>query len=122
MTKGLRRRGTRWSTVAMMALASAVAIAPVVAAPPVSKELDPVVMVTLLDARTLPRKFDPVPIVAELPICQKMLQLWPPLIIRTCDAEAVVSALPNWKMKTALGSPCASSVKVPVNPIDDAEQ
>ena len=52
------------------------------------------VMVTLLEARTLPRKRDPVPIVAELPICQKMLQLCPPLIIRTWDADAVVSALP----------------------------
>jgi hypothetical protein len=33
-----------------------------------------------------------------------------------------VSALPTWKTKTALGSPWASSVTVPVNPIDDAEQ
>ena len=56
--------------------------------------LVPVVMVTLLDASTLPRKLDPVPIVAELPICQKMLQLCPPLIIRTCEADAVVNALP----------------------------
>ena len=54
MTKGLRRRGTRWSTiVAMMALACALAIAPVVAAPPVSKELDPVPMVTIPDGEFL---------------------------------------------------------------------
>ena len=56
--------------------------------------LVPVVMVTLLDASTLPRKLEPVPIVAELPICQKMLQLCPLLIIRTCEADAVVNALP----------------------------
>ena len=48
MTKGLRRKETRWGTiVVMMALTSAVATAPVVAAPPVSKELDPVPMVTI---------------------------------------------------------------------------
>ena len=48
MTHGLKRRRTRWrAIVAMMALASAVAIAPVVAAPPVAKEVDPVLMVTI---------------------------------------------------------------------------
>ena len=48
MTHGPKRRRTRWRTiVAMMALASAVAIAPVVAAPPVAKEVDPVLMVTI---------------------------------------------------------------------------
>ncbi len=41
MTQGLRRRGTRRSTiVAMIALICAVAIAPVLAAPPASKEVD----------------------------------------------------------------------------------
>ncbi|MEO8341687.1 MAG: SUMF1/EgtB/PvdO family nonheme iron enzyme, partial [Nitrospirota bacterium] len=48
MTQGLRRRGTRRSTiVAMMALACAVAIAPVITAQTVSKELDSVTMVTV---------------------------------------------------------------------------
>lgn len=48
MTQGLRRRGTRWSTiVGMMAVTCAVAVSPVVAAPPASKELDPVPMVTI---------------------------------------------------------------------------
>ena len=48
MTQGLMRRGTSWSTtVAMMALASTVAIAPVVAAPTAQKELDQVPMVTI---------------------------------------------------------------------------
>ena len=48
MTQGLRRSRTRWSTiVAMMALAFAVEIAPVIAAPPVPKEVDPVPMVTI---------------------------------------------------------------------------
>ena len=40
----------------------------------------------------------------------------------TNDPLAVVSELPIWKTKTALGSPWASSVRVPVNPIVDAEQ
>jgi len=48
MTQDLRRSSTRWSTiVAMMALAYALTIAPVVAAPPVPKEVDPVPMVTI---------------------------------------------------------------------------
>ena len=48
MTKGLRRRGTRWSTiVAMMALTCSVAIAPGVAAPPAYKEVDQVPMVII---------------------------------------------------------------------------
>ena len=48
MTQGLMRRRTRWNIlVAMMALVCAVAIAPVVAAPPVPKEVDPVPMVTI---------------------------------------------------------------------------
>ena len=48
MMQGLRRSGTRWSTiVAMMALPCAVAIAPVVASPLASKELDPVPMMTI---------------------------------------------------------------------------
>jgi formylglycine-generating enzyme required for sulfatase activity len=48
MTQGLTRRGTSWIiTVAMMAIASAVAVAPVMAGPPAPKELDPVPMVTI---------------------------------------------------------------------------
>ena len=48
MTQDLRRSSTCWSTiVAMMALAYALTIAPVVAAPPVPKEVDPVPMVTI---------------------------------------------------------------------------
>ena len=57
--------------------------------------LDPVFMVMLVNARILPAKLEPVPSVAELPICQNTLQLWPPLMTRTCDADAVVSALPT---------------------------
>ena len=37
--------------------------------------LAPVVTVMLLDATIVPAKLDPVPSVAELPICQKTLQL-----------------------------------------------
>ena len=48
MTQGLRRSGTSWRAIlAMMALTSAVAIAPVAAAQPAPKELDPVPMVTI---------------------------------------------------------------------------
>ena len=48
MTKSLGSRGARLNTmIAMMALAFAVAIAPVIAAPPVPKEVDPIPMVTI---------------------------------------------------------------------------
>lgn len=48
MTLGLRKRTTRWRIIAaIVATAYAVAQSPVVAAAPVSKELDPVPMVTI---------------------------------------------------------------------------
>ena len=48
MTQGLRRSGTSWRAIlAMMALTCAVAIAPVAAAQPAPKEIDPVPMVTI---------------------------------------------------------------------------
>ena len=60
-----------------------------------------------------------VPRVAELPTCQNMLQLEPPLITETDDPLAVVSVLPILKRNTALGLPWASRVSVPVNWADD---
>jgi hypothetical protein len=66
-------------------------------------------------ARMFPLKLVFVPRVAELPICQKTLHAWAPLMRFTLLADAVVSVLPIWKMKTALGSPCALSVTVPVS-------
>lgn len=76
----------------------------------------PVVAVIDVKAMMVPWKVDPVPSVAELPTCQKTLQAWAPLIRTTLLPEAVVSAEPIWKMKTALGSPCPSRVRVPVIP------
>src|ERR1700680_2655317 len=77
--------------------------------------LAPVVRVMLVSARMFPTNDVLVPRVAELPTCQKTLQDCAPLIKRTFEVLAVVSAVPIWKMKTALGSPCALSVSVPVN-------
>jgi hypothetical protein len=34
--------------------------------------------------------------------------------------DAVINVDPAWKMKTALGSPCASRVTVPVRPMEPA--
>ena len=82
----------------------------------------PVVMVTLASARILPANLVPVPRVAELPTFQNTLQLLPPLTTRTAELLAVVSVLPTWKTNTALGLPWASSVSVPVSPIDEPEQ
>ena len=78
--------------------------------------------VMLASARMLPANTVPVPRVAELPTCQNARQSWPPLM-RTTDASlAVVSVLPIWKTKTALGSPSASRTSVPVNWADDEKQ
>ncbi len=78
----------------------------------------PVVMVMLSSARIFPANAVPVPSVAELPTCQNTLQSEPPLITFTVELLAVVSVLPIWKTNTALGSPAASSVTVPVSCAD----
>ena len=81
----------------------------------------PVVTVMLVSAMIVPMKLEPVPSVAELPICQNTLQAWAPLIRLTTLPEAVVNADPAWKTKTAFGFPCALSVSAPVRPIEEAE-
>ena len=73
-------------------------------------------------AMMLPANTVVVPSVAELPTCQKTLQGCAPLTSSTRLADAVISVEPAWKTKTAFGSPWASSVSVPVRPIDDAER
>jgi len=78
----------------------------------------PLSKVILASASTLPTNIVPVPSVAELPTCQNTLQAEAPLIRRTDALLAVVSALPIWKMKTALGSPWPLSVSAPVNCAD----
>src|SRR5438552_6653078 len=73
----------------------------------------PVVTVMEANARMLPLNTEPVPRVAELPTCQNTLAaLAPPLRI-TWRAEVVVRVDAIWKMKTALASPWASSVRSP---------
>jgi hypothetical protein len=81
----------------------------------------PDVTVMELNARMVPVKPESVPSVAELPTCQYTLQACAPFVRLTWLAVAVVSDEPAWKMKTALGSPCPSSVRVPVRPTEDAE-
>ena len=71
-------------------------------------------MVMLVLTSIVPTSAVPVPSVAELPTCQKTPQ-GPPLMIDTTELLAVVSVLPIWKMKTALGSPPPSSVRMPVS-------
>ncbi len=70
--------------------------------------------VMLADARMLPSNAVPVPRVAELPTCQNTLQPEPLLIMTTDELLAVVSVLPIWKTKSALGLPRALRVSVPV--------
>ena len=81
----------------------------------------PVVTVMLVRAKIVPRKKEPVPSVAELPICQKMLQDWAPFVRLTTLADPVVSADPTWKTNTASGLPSPSSVRAPLSNSDEAE-
>ena len=78
-------------------------------------------VVTVIDDRAMivPLNADPVPIVAELPICQKTLQDCAPPMRTTLLPEAVVSVEPAWKIQTSLGPP--ESVSAPVSPIELAE-
>ena len=69
-----------------------------------------------VEARMLPWNAVLVPSVAELPTCQKTLHAWAPLTRRTSLSVAVMSVDGIWKMNTARGSPCASSVRRPVSP------
>ncbi len=67
----------------------------------------------LVSASTLPWNAVVVPMVAELPTCQKTLHGEAPLISTTELSDAVVSVEPIMKTNCALGSPCASRVTVP---------
>ena len=53
---------------------------------------------------------------AELPICQKTLQVWAPLISKTWLAAAVIRVVVVLKIKTDDGSFWPSRVSVPVMP------
>ncbi|OUE32302.1 hypothetical protein BFL35_00640 [Clavibacter michiganensis] len=76
----------------------------------------PVPTDTEVSARIVPAKPEPVPIVAELETCPNTLQAWAPSTSDTRLPEPVVSDDGAWMTKTAAGSPCASSVTVPVRP------
>src|ERR1700735_4119191 len=76
----------------------------------------PVVTVIDVRARMLPWRVELVPSVAELPTTQKTFDAWAPLMRDTLLADAVMRVEAAWKMKTALGLPWASRVRVPVIP------
>jgi hypothetical protein len=65
-------------------------------------------------AMTVPARVESTPSVDELPTCQKTLQAWAPLTRSTLLSVAVMRVDPAWKMKTASGFNCASSVNGPV--------
>ena len=60
---------------------------------------------TDVNAKMLPTNVDPLPSVAELPICQNTLQAWAPLLKTTDEALAVMRVLPLLKINTALALP-----------------
>ena len=74
----------------------------------------PVVRVADVKAKIFPLNVEFVPSVAELPTCQKTLQAWAPFVRTTLLSPAVMSVEEVLKIKTALGSPAALSVRVPV--------
>jgi hypothetical protein len=61
----------------------------------------------------VPTKTEVVPIVAELPTCQKTLDALAPPDRMTCRPDVVVSVDATWKTQTAFGSPRASRVRSP---------
>src|SRR5436190_1660695 len=73
----------------------------------------PVCSVIDVNARMFPFKTELVPSVAELPTCQTMFVGWAPPLRITCRPAVVVRVEAIWKMKTALVSPWASSVRSP---------
>jgi hypothetical protein len=79
----------------------------------------PVVTVIDVKAMIVPLNAEPVPIVAELPTCQKTLQDCAPPLRTTLLPVAVVSVEPAWKIQTSLDEP--ERVSVPVRPSADAE-
>jgi hypothetical protein len=75
----------------------------------------PVFMVIEVSAMTLPTRSLFVPSVAELVTCQNTLHGEAPLTKTTELFEAVINVDEIWKMNTAAGSFCESSVSCPVN-------
>jgi hypothetical protein len=69
-----------------------------------------------MSASTDPTKEELVPKDADVPTCQKTLQAWAPPVKIIELAVAVVSVDAVLKINTALGSPPALRVKVPVTP------
>jgi hypothetical protein len=78
--------------------------------------------VMLVSARMFPVNAVSVPSVAELPTCQNTRHSPPPWTMTTDELLAVVSVLPIWKMKSALGSFSASRMSLPVSWADDERQ
>jgi hypothetical protein len=76
-------------------------------------------------AITVPTNVEGEPKVAELPTFQNTLQPGvptPPLLKTTDELDAVTSVLPVLNIQTALGSPWALRVSVPVKLADDEKQ
>ena len=103
-----------WQIVALIVLVSRVTEALRASNRPVT--VAPVVAAMDVNANTVPTNTEFVPSVAELVTCQNTLHGLPPLMICTVLFDAVMSVLAVWNTKTAFGSPCASSVSVPVSP------
>jgi hypothetical protein len=82
----------------------------------------PVFAVIDVSARMLPTNSLPTSTVAELPTCQNTLHACAPLSSTTWLFVAVTTVDPAWKMKTAFGSPAASSDSVPVMPSDVGDE
>jgi hypothetical protein len=82
----------------------------------------PVVREMLVSAKIFPTKLVAVPIVAELPTCQKTLHGAAPLVSTTDELLAVVRVLTVLNTHTAAELPCPSRVSAPVSRAEDVKQ
>ena len=73
-------------------------------------------------ANTFPWNEVKSPMMAELPVCQKIFLAWAPPVRITLPPAPPTVVKPDaiWKIQTALTSPCASSVRLPdcINNVD----
>src|SRR5882672_8554890 len=106
VTEGVAVFGT------VMAFASK-ATAPCIARSRPPNTVPEVFIVMEVYAKMVPLKTELPPIVAELPTCQKTLPAWAPPLRITWRPTKVTNVDAVWKMKTAFGSPPASSVRSP---------
>ena len=116
MTTGAGVVGTTGVTAAQLLLAIVVPPRVTAAVTAISCPLTTLPAPVLIDdcAITWPTMVDEAPRVAELPICQNTLQACAPPASVTVLATAVTNVEVDRRINTALGTPAAFNVRLPV--------